>query len=76
MEALRVTPLEGDYYRVSLVRGALEASCTVSSLHLVEDKRKQLERALEASCTVSSLHLVEDKRKQLERALEALEAVA
>ena len=48
MEALRVTPLEGDYYRVSLVRGVLEASCTVSSLHLVEDKRKQLERALEA----------------------------
>ena len=48
MSDLIVTPLEGDYYRVSLVRGAHEASCTVSSLHLVEDKRRQLERALEA----------------------------
>ena len=48
MEALRVEHLEDDSYRVSLTRGALEASCVVSSLHLVEDKRKQLETALEA----------------------------
>lgn len=47
-EVLRVVHLEDDSYRVSLVRGAQEASCVVSSLHLVEDKRKQLEAALRA----------------------------
>jgi len=47
-EVLRVVHLGDDSYRVSLVRGAQEASCVVSSLHLVEDKRKQLEAALRA----------------------------
>lgn len=43
---LNVVHLEDDSYRVSLVKGDHEASCVVSSLHLVEAKRKQLEAAL------------------------------
>jgi hypothetical protein len=39
--------MRGDCVKVSLSHHGLEAVCFVSSFHLVEDKRKQLEAALQ-----------------------------
>ena len=44
----QVQILDDDCYRVSLSDGRYTVSCFVSSMHLVEDKRPQLERALQA----------------------------
>lgn len=44
----QVQAVDGDCYRVSLSDGRYTVSCFVSSMHLVEDKRPQLERALQA----------------------------
>ncbi len=43
----QVQILDDGCYRVSLSDGRYTVSCTVSSMHLVEDKRPQLERALQ-----------------------------
>lgn len=43
----QVQALDGDCYCVSLSDGRYTVSCFVSSMHLVEDKRPQLERALQ-----------------------------
>jgi hypothetical protein len=40
--------LDDGCYRVSLSDGRYSVSCTVSSMHLVEDKQQQLVRALQA----------------------------
>jgi len=39
---LDVEMVENDMYRVSLTRDGISATTYVSSMHLVEDKRKQL----------------------------------
>jgi hypothetical protein len=44
----QVQILDDDCYRISLSDGRHTVSCTVSSMHLVDDKRPQLERALQA----------------------------
>lgn len=40
--------LPDDCLRVSMTDGRHTVSCTVSSMHLVEDKRRQLTHALQA----------------------------
>jgi len=39
---LNVEMVEGGMYRVSMTRDGINATTYVSSMHLVEDKRKQL----------------------------------
>ena len=48
MTELEVTPLNDDYdlYRVCLEENGVRACTLVSSMHLVEDKRKQLQRSI------------------------------
>ena len=46
MNPLDLQPLPDGCVQVSLSDGACTASCIVSSMHLVEDKRKQLTAAL------------------------------
>ena len=48
MQDLEVTPLNDDYdlYRVCLEDNGVRACTLVSSMHLVEDKRRQLERSI------------------------------
>jgi len=43
---MQVTPLPDDCIRVCLTRDGITACATVSSHHLVEDKRPQLEAAI------------------------------
>jgi hypothetical protein len=43
---LETEQLEHDCIRVSMAHRGIEVACYVSSFHLVEDKRKQLEAAL------------------------------
>jgi hypothetical protein len=45
---MTVQALEDGCCRVRLQQGPYSVSCTVSSMHLVEDKRSQLLRALQA----------------------------
>ena len=45
---LDLQPLPDDCVRVSLSDGINTVTCTVSSYHLVEDKRRQLLAALQA----------------------------
>jgi ribosome-binding factor A len=42
MEELKVDYISNEKYKVSLTNDGIEAHCFVSSMHLVEDKRKQL----------------------------------
>ena len=48
MQELQVSPLNDDHdlYRVCLERDGIQACTLVSSMHLVEEKRRQLERAI------------------------------
>ena len=48
MQELEVTPLNDDYdlYKVCLEENGVRACTLVSSMHLVEDKRRQLERSI------------------------------
>ena len=48
MQDLEVTPLNDDYdlYKVCLEENGVRACTLVSSMHLVEDKRRQLERSI------------------------------
>ena len=48
MQDLEVTPLNDnhDLYKVTLQENGISASAFVSSMHLVEEKRKQLERSI------------------------------
>jgi len=45
---MTVESLDDGACRVRLQQGRYSVSCTVSSMHLVEDKRSQLLRALQA----------------------------
>jgi hypothetical protein len=42
---LEVTPTEDDMLKVCLTEDNITSCCYTSSMHLVEDHRKQLERA-------------------------------
>jgi hypothetical protein len=44
---LQAEQMRDDCVKVSLSHNGLEAVCFVSSFHLVEDKRKQLQSALQ-----------------------------
>ena len=48
MDELQVTPLNDDHnlYKVCLESHGISACALVSSMHLVEDKRKQLEKSI------------------------------
>ena len=48
MQDLEVTPLNDNYdlYKVCLEENGIRACTLVSSMHLVEDKRRQLERSI------------------------------
>lgn len=46
MSSLQVEQVEGDAYRVCLANADGEVCCTVSSLHLVDDKQRQLQAGL------------------------------
>ena len=48
MQELQVSPLTDDHdlYRVCLERDGIQACTLVSSMHLVEEKRRQLEQAI------------------------------
>ena len=48
MQDLEVTPLNDDYdlYKVCLEDNGVRACTLVSSMHLVEDKRRQLQRSV------------------------------
>ena len=50
MSELEVSPLDDshDLYKVCLEENGVRACTFVSSMHLVEDKRKQLERSIMA----------------------------
>jgi len=43
--------VENDMYRVSLTRDGISATTYVSSMHLVEDKRKQLLSSIRKEAT-------------------------
>jgi len=45
--------LEDDCIRVSMAHRGVEVVCFVSSFHLVEDKRPQLQRALQQALAAS-----------------------
>lgn len=47
MTELETQQLEHDCVKVTLRQHGLQASCYVSSFHLVEDKRPQLEKVLQ-----------------------------
>lgn len=53
MGELEAVGLPDGCVRVTLHHQGLQASCFVSSFHLVEDKRPQLERALQQLVGVS-----------------------
>jgi hypothetical protein len=42
MGELEVEFISNEKYKVSVINDGIEAHCFVSSMHLVEDKRKQL----------------------------------
>ena len=42
MQELNVDYISDEKYKISMVVDGIEAHCFVSSMHLVEDKRKQL----------------------------------
>ena len=48
MQELEVSPLNDDYdlYKVCLEDNGIRACTLVSSMHLVEDKRRQLSRSI------------------------------
>ena len=48
MQELEVTPLNDDHdlYKVCLEENGVRACTLVSSMHLVEEKRRQLERSI------------------------------
>jgi hypothetical protein len=50
---LETEQLEHDCIRVSMAHRGIEVVCFVSSFHLVEDKRPQLQRALQQRLSAS-----------------------
>jgi hypothetical protein len=50
---LQAEQLESDCVRVSMAHHGVEVVCYVSSFHLVEDKRLQLQRALQQALSLS-----------------------
>jgi hypothetical protein len=50
---LQAEQLESDCVRVSMAHRGVEVACYVSSFHLVEDKRPQLQRALQQALAMS-----------------------
>ena len=50
---LQAEQLEDDCVRVSMTHQGVEVACFVSSFHLVEDKRPQLQRALQQALSMT-----------------------
>jgi len=50
---LETEQLEHDCIRVSMAHRGIKVTCFVSSFHLVDDKRPQLQRALQQALSAS-----------------------